>query len=274
MINPPLISGATYNLDVQGVQDLAGNLMVPFTFTFTVSSITSAPPVLSAVAALPFTNSILLTFSEPVDPATATDPANYFVGGFSPIMVQNVIQEQPRCVRLLISSLLMPGTNYFLGVHGVSDPSGNVMNPTTVNFTTANVQNPCPGGTLLVRQAYSECNSDGMWHVVEDDWYRCPDGTTRRFRVSDVKTTQPCSNPNPSPVGLLYPTESDVASHCQSPVYQGQVIIYECVGGLWSASTYNLYQCLDGTYYVSGPVQNVPVTPATGCSQRPPAPTP
>ncbi|HWY74910.1 MAG TPA: Ig-like domain-containing protein, partial [Verrucomicrobiae bacterium] len=232
------------------------------------------PPVVSAITADALSNALTITFSEPVDSPTAANPANYFVGSsLGGTLTESPLQVRPDAVTLMLNTPLMPGVNYYLGVTGVSDTNGNVMVPATFPFAAATLQTPCAGGELLVRQAYSECNSDGFWHVVEDDYYACPPaGAVQKFRVADTKTTQPCATNTPSPVGLLYPTAADVASTCQSPVLIGQVTVYECVGGLWSASTYLKYQCLDGTIYLSGPIANVPVNPPTGCSQPPPGP--
>jgi hypothetical protein len=230
-------------------------------------------PTLSTVGAVASGNFITLSFSEPVDAITATDPLNYFLGdNMGPIPILNVSEVWSRAVTLTLPTPLIPGDNLFLGVQGVSDLNGGVITPVTFQFAATTLQTPCPGGTLLAQQAYSECNSDGFWHVVEDDWYVCPGAGTRRFRVADTKTTQRCGpgQTAPSPAGLLYPTAADVATTCQSPVYIGQVQIRECVGGLWSLSTYLKYECLDGTIYLSGPVQNVPMNPPTPCTQPPP----
>jgi hypothetical protein len=232
------------------------------------------PPVVGAITADALSNALTIVFSEPVDSSTAANPANYFVGStLGGTITESPLQVRPDAVTLMLNTPLMPGVNYYLGVTGVSDTNGNVMVPATFPFAAATLQTPCAGGELLVRQAYSECNPDGFWHVVEDDYYACPpDGAVQKFRVADTKTTQPCASNTPSPVGLLYPTAADVASTCQSPILLGQITIYECVGGLWSASTYLKYQCLDGTIYLSGPIANVPVNPPTGCTQPPPGP--
>jgi hypothetical protein len=276
IVNPPLLPGDTYYLGVQGVQSLPGFVMAPVTLLFTNPVPDTTPPTLVAVTALAGTNRITLTFSEPVDEQGATDFLNYYL---SSSQLNQVIPLQPTLatpdsVDLILASPLVPGDRLVLGAQGVQDLAGNLMNPVTVQFAAFVPQVPCPGGTLLVQQAYSECNPDGFWHVVEDDWYRCPDGSTQKFRVADTKTTQPCGTATgqtaPSPVGLLYPTEADVASTCQSPVYIGQLLVRECLGGLWSISTYLKYQCLDGTIYLSGPVQNVPMNPPTPCNQPPP----
>jgi hypothetical protein len=248
----------------------------PFGF-FRLSCAPSTPPVLSAINAVTFSNSLTLVFNQALDSSSATNPFNFQIGNINgTIVIQSLSQIRPDTVVLGLGSVqLLPGVNYFLGVMGVSNLAGQVMAPMTLPFTAATLQTPCPGGELIARQAYSECNLDGFWHVVEDDYYLCPpSGSPQAFRVADDKTTQPCGSPQatPSPVGLLYPTSGDVATTCQSPVLIGKVIIVECVGGLWSDSTYLEYQCLDGTKWLSGPVQNVPANPPTPCSQPPPPP--
>ena len=237
------------------------------------------PPTLSTIAAAAFRNTLVLSFSEPMNSITASNRLNYFVGNnLGPIQIQNVSLVGARAVKLTLATTLTPASNYFLGISGVTDLNGNAITPTTLPFTAATLQTPCAGGTLLVKQAYSECNPDGFWHVVEDDWYRCPDGSTQKFRVADTKTTQPCAAGQTAPsssAGLLYPTAADVASACQSPLYIGQVQVCECFAGLWSISTYLQYRCLDGTIYLSGPVQNVPINPPATCDQpAPPMPAP
>jgi hypothetical protein len=235
------------------------------------SPIPTNPPSVIGISAPASSNVVVVTFSELVDSLTATEPANYFVfGGSQTIPIQSVSPLGSRAIELLLPSPLMPGTNYALGVRGVADPAGHVMAPATFQFGAVALQTPCPGGTLLARQTYSECNPDGFWHVVEDDWYDCPPVT--KFRVADTKTDQRCgpTQTPPNPVGLLYATDADVVSTCQSPVFIGQVKVCECLGGLWSVDTYLQYKCLDGTIYMSGPVQSVPMNPPTPCDQPPP----
>lgn len=237
--------------------------------------VTNLPAVIGLSAPI-FSNVLTVTFSEPVDDLTAADPANYFIFGDSgTIPIQGVAPAGSRAVQLLLESPLLPFTNYFLGVTGITDPAGDVMAPTNFPFQAESLQTPCPGGTLLARQTYSECNSDGFWHVVEDDSYQCPpDGAVQSFRVADTQTTQPCSSSQtpPNPVGLLYCTDADVVPTCQAFTDIGPMNVCTCAGGSWSASSYEQYQCQDGTPYLRGPIQTAPMLPSTPCNQPPPSP--
>jgi len=174
---------------------------------------------------------------------------------------------------LVLGSWLADTGGYGLLVTGVADMAGNVIAPATYPFGAATLATPCSGGTLLDRQTYSVCSSDGFWHVVEDDWYSCPpSGGVESFRVADTTTTQPCSSSQtpPNPVGLLYATDADVVTTCQSYTEIGPVNVCTCVGGSWSASSYLQCQCQDGALYLSGPIQTVPMTPTTACGATPP----
>jgi hypothetical protein len=232
--------------------------------------------VLSAIGAVQLSNSLTLVFNEALNGATAINPANYFVNsGSGPDPVQGVSQIRPDAVTLHLLTPLTPGGSYVLGVGGVADLAGQQIVPLTFPFTPVNLQTPCPGGTLLVRQTFSECNPDGFWHVVEDDYYDCPpSGTPQKFRVADDKTTQPCGSPltAPNPAGLLYANSGDVAANCQNSVLLGQVTISECINGFWWNSIYRLYQCANGTTYLSGPIQTVQASPPTPCGSPPPPP--
>src|SRR5579871_265268 len=119
------------------------------------------------------------------------------------------------------------------------------------------IETPCPGGTVLVRHAYSECESDGLWHVVEDDYVSCPpQGGVTKYRVFDMATTRACKDgAAPRPVDVAY-KDLHGDSTCQSPKYIGDIIISECVDGLWENATYPLYECLDGTRRVSLPAKD------------------
>jgi hypothetical protein len=238
------------------------------------SPIPTNRPAVIGISGPASSSGISITFSEPVDSLTAVNPANYFlVGGSHTIPIQGVSPLGSRAVQLSLASPLMTGTNYILGVSGVADPAGHVMLSATFPFLAVSLQTPCPGGELLSKQTYSECNADGFWHVVEDDYYLCPpNGAMQKFRVADTATTQHCgpTQTPPNPVGLFFPTDADVVTTCQSPVFLGQVSVCECLGGLWSVDTYLQYQCLDGTIYMSGPVLSVPMNPPTPCNQPPP----
>jgi RHS repeat-associated protein len=132
-------------------------------------------------------------------------------------------------------------------------------------------QTPCNGGQLLSRNAYSICNSDGFWHVVEDDTYLCPAlNLMQTFRVSDVATTQPCGQAPPPVVGTVFQPLNG-ATNCQSPALTGTVTMSECVDGFWQQSTYGVYRCANGTRWIDVPAWKITRT-TTPCTNVPPTP--
>lgn len=136
------------------------------------------------------------------------------------------------------------------------------------------LETPCAGGELLVRQAYSVCNPDGYWHVVEDAYYACPpNGEVRKFRVGDTKTEQVCTNGVAAPAiagNVFRQLEGDET--CIAPKLIGDIRILECVGGVWEIAIYYMYECLDGTRRISIPARARTRT-NTPCDQPPPPPT-
>jgi YD repeat-containing protein len=138
-------------------------------------------------------------------------------------------------------------------------------------------QSPCADGILVGRNAYSECGTNGVWHVVEDDYYLCPTNyLMQAFRVSDIPTTQPCGQPAPQIVGTngaggtIYSPLSD-ATNCQSATYIGSVTVSLCVDGFWEQTTYGLYQCVNKVKYVALPAVSI-VRTTTPCTNAPPVP--
>ncbi|MGH7869216.1 MAG: hypothetical protein ACREP9_16675, partial [Candidatus Dormibacteraceae bacterium] len=132
-------------------------------------------------------------------------------------------------------------------------------------------QTPCTGGQLLARNAYSLCETDGFWHIVEDDSYLCP-GTNliQTFRVSDVPTTQACGQAAPPVVGTVFQPLNG-ATNCQSPTLSGTVTISECVDGFWEQSTYGVYRCANGTKWIDVPAWTITRT-TLPCTNPPPTP--
>jgi len=232
-----------------------------------------SPTLISAIPD-PRNDRITLTFSEPVDQLSATDLLNYYLADteFNLIFPIAAILATPQSVDLLIDPPLTPGGNYHLGVEGVRDLAGNVMLPVTLEVAATDIQVPCPGGTLLVRQVYSECIG-GVWHIIEDDWYSCPpDGSVQKFRVSDKATTEPCARAQAplDPTSVIGVNQNP----CPNPVFDGTVIIMKCNGGAWEEWTYPLVRCPDGSIRVNPlPIQVQVANPLTPCNQPPPPPS-
>jgi Big-like domain-containing protein/immunoglobulin I-set domain protein len=86
-------------------------------------------PAVTNVSANPL--QVIITFSESVDPTTATNPANYAVSGGA--AVTNVVLSG-NTATLALNSPLTLGTVYTLAINGATDLYGNTAH-TTVSFT-------------------------------------------------------------------------------------------------------------------------------------------
>ena len=82
------------------------------------------PPTLVSAAADCASNTVCITFSEPVDPVSATAPANYSIN--NGVMVLSVVLGSPNTV-CLNSTPLNPGVSYTVSVNGVRDLCGNII---------------------------------------------------------------------------------------------------------------------------------------------------
>jgi hypothetical protein len=85
------------------------------------------PPVIQAVVAVGDPNQVVVDFSEPLDPATAGDAANYDVSPGIAVL-DAALQANGRTVRLTTSTLA-EGVTYTLTVDDVEDVAGNVIVP-------------------------------------------------------------------------------------------------------------------------------------------------
>lgn len=93
----------------------------------------SGPVVQSVQPALTLQN-VRVTFSEPVDPATATNVANYaFAGGALTVQTATLLDSGSVD---LFTSVQAPNTGYGLQINGVLGLTGATMSSTQLNFTT------------------------------------------------------------------------------------------------------------------------------------------
>jgi len=99
-----------------------------------------APPKLLNVLAKKELNTLEVTFSKPLDSATAVDPKNYVV---EPALAISKIAQSPdgRSVTLTFAGPIPTGSDYTLGISGITDrtPNGNVIVPTRQLFNAQNI---------------------------------------------------------------------------------------------------------------------------------------
>jgi hypothetical protein len=135
-----LVGPARYTVEVTGVEDLAGNAIVPgSTIDFTTAAPDTAPPELTSAAGTAGDNQVTLTFSEPV-PIGSTTVSNYSVypsaDPSSPLAVVSASRSY-NVVTLTLASDLAAGTTYTAEVSNLGDLAGNLIAPnSTAEFTT------------------------------------------------------------------------------------------------------------------------------------------
>ena len=179
---------ATYNnLQIQAFVSNAFGTLASSVATVTVTPDTNPPTVVSVdTAGSP--NLLEVVYSKPVDPASATNPANYHVsvtgGGAFPITVSKVSQSaDQQTVTFSGPFNFGAGTNYTLTVANIKDqastPNRLSPNPTTAPFTlsaplgtTYNFNSGLPAGVLLYGNAsietYSPDPSIGNYVALTD----------------------------------------------------------------------------------------------------------
>ncbi|MDI9401845.1 MAG: Ig-like domain-containing protein, partial [Verrucomicrobiota bacterium] len=118
-----LADSGTYTLEVTNT---ANGVTTTKTTSAQLSVVTDVtPPEVESAQAL--SNSVGITFNEPLDPASATAVANYTVSGKT---VTEVKQLLPDRVTLVLNSAVTQGSSVDVTVRNVKDLSGNVIEDT------------------------------------------------------------------------------------------------------------------------------------------------
>ncbi len=104
---------------------------------------------------------------------------------------------------------------------------------------------------------FSECASDGFWHVVVDAYYVNGDGSLTKVRIHNERTDQPCrdaagqSLPEPPKVrqrlGDLRQSVEMSAQDYQVGVRDGEITELRCEGETFKRYHYDRYRMPDGT---------------------------
>ena len=168
----------------------------------TVARDTVLPVALSAVPAVGGA-SVLLSFSEPVDPATSENPANYTLDGLNVI---SATRSNGTNVTLVPAATLAPCVDHLLLLRNVTDLSANVLtpNPTSFTFVTpivlvANSDTQMwkydNTGTDLQTAWLAPGFDDGLWPsgagaIGFEDASTMPPGWTIRTTLTDFAVTK------------------------------------------------------------------------------------
>jgi len=133
-------AGATISVGFIGCWDQCSQATAPNWDLTAVSVVVDTnlyPPILQTVDSGGNPNGITLTFSKSVDPASATNPLNYIVGGR--LVSGAAMGATADTVVLTVTPAMVFGTTYAVTVTGVIDqetPANTIFpDPTVVNFT-------------------------------------------------------------------------------------------------------------------------------------------
>ncbi|MFG1617883.1 LamG-like jellyroll fold domain-containing protein [Nonomuraea wenchangensis] len=144
----PLATSTTYTVEISAAKDLAGNQMVPYSWSFTTGEPDAAPPTVTGTEPggnatdVSVNTAVKVTFNEAVSEVALTlkNPTG--------TPVQGALKGSGGNAEWTFTptSKLSAQTAYRVEVSGAKDASGNVMAPYTWSFTTgADTPPPVPG---------------------------------------------------------------------------------------------------------------------------------
>jgi hypothetical protein len=127
----PMVSGDSYQLDINNLQDCNGLGMEEEVLSFTYDG---SPPMVQNIWGLD-ENTLVLVFDEAIDPDAAVKAGKYQVLETEGISIAaNISEEAHNEVQLSLSAPLVIQEIYQLRVAGLADLSGNQMIPDTLSF--------------------------------------------------------------------------------------------------------------------------------------------
>jgi hypothetical protein len=160
------------------------------------------PPSVASISANPF--QIIVVFSDSMDPASATNPANYTVSGGA--AVTNAALSG-NTVTLALNSGLTLGSVYTLTINGAMDLSGNVAH-TTVSFSPTITIDGDMSDWAGIAPIYSgPSGTDGAADFK--DIYMYNDASNYYFRVTLWHDIPPSAGQFPAYVNMFFTTDED-----------------------------------------------------------------
>jgi hypothetical protein len=160
------------------------------------------PPSITSVSANPF--QIIVTFSDSVDPASATNPANYAVNGGATI-TNAVLNGQT--VTLALNTGLTLGSVHTLAINGVMDLYGNVTHTTVTFSPTITIDGDMSDWTGVAPIYSGPSGTDGAADFK--DIYMYSDANNYYFRVTLWHDIPPSAGQFPAYVNMFFNTDKD-----------------------------------------------------------------
>jgi hypothetical protein len=141
----PVVGGTGYTVQVNGVADASGNVILPNSTVEFTPAVDSTPPTLVGAEGQEGDQAVSLRFSETLDFTEASNPANYALFSLEPSPPTygiTAVNWQGDRVNLLFDTPLVGGTHQ-VTVQNVEDVAGNPIAPGTSFFFSTSP--PTPG---------------------------------------------------------------------------------------------------------------------------------
>ena len=165
------------------------------------------PPAIASISA--GGSQIVVTFSEPVDSVTSTDPAKYSVSGGVTVVSAVQASGNPAQVTLNTATVMSFGPVYTLTINGVKDLFGNASH-TAGQFTRGIIIDGAFDDWTSVTPVYSSDAPSGNTNAADfKDIYVYNDADYYYFRVTLWADIDPASGQFPAFVNMFFDTDNN-----------------------------------------------------------------
>jgi hypothetical protein len=217
------------------------------------------PPAIASISA--GGSQIVVTFSEPVDPVTSTDPTKYSVSGGLTVVSAVQASGNPAQVTLNTTTAMSFGSVYTLTVNGVKDLFGNASH-TAGQFTRGIIIDGAFDDWTGVTPVYSSDAPTGNTNAADfKDIYVYNDADYYYFRVTLWTDIDPTSGQFPAFVNMFFDTDNNPGTG------------YGAIGSELLVQSGYSYQEKNGTFNDNAPLNGLnwlclPAAPGTNFEFR------
>jgi hypothetical protein len=140
------------------------------------------PPLAQEVEAIS-AQEISVTFNEPLDSASAADPANYLIDGIGQPASVSLVDPSATTVVLELSSSLNSTQEYTLSINGVQDLNQNTLFDQAIRFIFYDIQ-PATTGDIIVSEILADPNpSQGL---PEEEFFELYNRSEKVIQLSEL----------------------------------------------------------------------------------------
>lgn len=146
-------AGKNYSLTIKGVADEFGNAIKPVSGTtyrkyyFAGGTLDVIPPYVNSVSSVD-SNTVKVTFNEPLTKAVANDPTNYNFGTDLGSAITATLQSDKKTVKLTTPTQTA-NKSYKITINNLTDLCGNALSNVTASFVSTATSNDTTRPTVL-----------------------------------------------------------------------------------------------------------------------------